>query len=199
MLARSHERGRAEELYRQQEILLDSVADGICGVDRRGLVSFVNPAAARMLGAVASGITGKPVHDLLHGAATPNNQCKPDCTPRHLRQPQPLRGFPGDGAAVCRDVPDGRVAPRTLQVAFVGCPRACGFGCVGSGFVDVRGDYSFLLTDGIHRDTFFSICDGRIGARDHAIQLGDRVPKAPVGRSWDGRCTGAGRFCIPAS
>jgi len=49
MLARSHERGRAEELSRQQEILLDSVADGICGVDRRGLVSFVNPAAARML------------------------------------------------------------------------------------------------------------------------------------------------------
>ena len=36
MLARSQERGRAEELYRQQEILLDSVADGICGVDRHG-------------------------------------------------------------------------------------------------------------------------------------------------------------------
>ena len=26
-----------------------------------------------------------------------------------------------------------------------------------------------------------------------------QVPKAPLGRSWDGRCTGAGRFCIPAS
>ena len=50
MLARSHERGRAEELYRQQEILLDSVTDGICGVDRRGLISFANPAAARLLG-----------------------------------------------------------------------------------------------------------------------------------------------------
>ena len=83
MLARSHERGRAEELYRQQEILLDSVADGICGVDRRGLVSFVNPAAARMLGAVASDIIGKPVHDLLHGAAAPGRQCKPDCLLRH--------------------------------------------------------------------------------------------------------------------
>jgi PAS domain S-box-containing protein len=79
ILARSHERGRAEELYRQQEILLDSVADGICGVDRRGLVTFVNPAAARMLGTVASGITGKPVHDLLHGSAAPNHECKPDC------------------------------------------------------------------------------------------------------------------------
>ncbi|MGA3070845.1 MAG: GAF domain-containing protein, partial [Terracidiphilus sp.] len=38
MRARSHEHGRAEELYRRQEILLDSVADGICGVDPRGLV-----------------------------------------------------------------------------------------------------------------------------------------------------------------
>ena len=40
---------------------------------------------------------------------------------------------------------------------------------------------------------------GSIGARDHATELGDRVPKAPVGRSWDGRCVGAGRFRIPAS
>jgi len=50
MLARTRERGRAQELYRQREILLDSVADGIFGLDRRGMVSFANPAAARLLG-----------------------------------------------------------------------------------------------------------------------------------------------------
>jgi len=79
MLARSHERGRAEELYRQQEILLDSVADGICGVDRRGLITFANPAAARLLGAAAASLTGKPVHELLHGAAPANRVCGEDC------------------------------------------------------------------------------------------------------------------------
>jgi PAS domain S-box-containing protein len=79
MLERSHKRGRAEELYRQQEILLDSVADGICGVDRHGLVSFANPAAARLLGAAASGMTGKPVHELLHGSAAPGSQCGEEC------------------------------------------------------------------------------------------------------------------------
>jgi PAS domain S-box-containing protein len=79
MLARSQERVRAEELYRQQEILLDSVADGICGVDRHGRVSFANPAAARLLGAPASSLTGKPVHDLLHGTAPANLQCAEDC------------------------------------------------------------------------------------------------------------------------
>ena len=43
MLARSQERGRAEELSRQQEILLDSVADGICGLDRNGRVASPIP------------------------------------------------------------------------------------------------------------------------------------------------------------
>ena len=79
MLARSHEHGRAEELYRQQEILLDSVADGICGVDRHGLVTFANPAAARLLGVAASGMTGKPVDELLHGSAPASRQCGEDC------------------------------------------------------------------------------------------------------------------------
>ena len=51
MLARTRERERAEELSRQQEILLGSVADGICGIDRYGLVRFSIPAAARLLGA----------------------------------------------------------------------------------------------------------------------------------------------------
>ena len=79
LLARSHEQGRAEELYRQQEILLDSVADGICGVDRHGMVSFANPAAARLLGAPPAALTGKSVHQLLHGSAPPNLACSADC------------------------------------------------------------------------------------------------------------------------
>jgi PAS domain S-box-containing protein len=79
MLARSQERGRAEELYRQQEILLDSVADGICGVDRNGLVSFANPSAARLLGAGPSKLRGKPIHELLHGFAPTSRRCPEDC------------------------------------------------------------------------------------------------------------------------
>jgi PAS domain S-box-containing protein len=82
MLAGSQERGRAEELYRQQEILLDSVADGICGVDRHGKVSFANPAAARLLGAAAASLTGSRVHELLHGTAPANQKCGEDCALR---------------------------------------------------------------------------------------------------------------------
>jgi len=82
MLARSQERGRADELSRQQEILLNSVADGICGADRYGVVSFANPAAARLLGAEAPTLTGKPVHDLLHGFAPTGRKCGDDCALR---------------------------------------------------------------------------------------------------------------------
>lgn len=80
MLAGSQERSRAEKLYRQQEILLDSVADGICGLDGNGLVSFANPAAARLLGASPSGLIGQPVHALLHGSVPSGTQCAENCT-----------------------------------------------------------------------------------------------------------------------
>ncbi len=79
MLARARERERAEELSRQQEILLGSVADGICGVDRNGLVRFANPAAARLLGVRPTNLIGKPVHQLVHGAAPPDKKCAEDC------------------------------------------------------------------------------------------------------------------------
>ncbi|MGA2572432.1 MAG: ATP-binding protein, partial [Terracidiphilus sp.] len=79
MLARYQELGRADELSRQQKVLLDAVADGICGLDRHGNVTFANPAAARMLGAPADVLTGKPVHDVLHGAAPADGACGADC------------------------------------------------------------------------------------------------------------------------
>ncbi|MGB6192872.1 MAG: PAS domain S-box protein [Terracidiphilus sp.] len=79
MLARTRERERAEELSRQQKILLHSVADGICGVDRNGLVRFANPAATRLLGAPVASLIGKPVHELVHGSAPNGKKCGKDC------------------------------------------------------------------------------------------------------------------------
>jgi PAS domain S-box-containing protein len=79
LLARSQERGRADELSRQQEILLDSVTDGICGLDRNGKVSFANPAAARLLGAPVDALIGRPAHELLHCSAPADRTCDEDC------------------------------------------------------------------------------------------------------------------------
>ncbi len=104
MLARSHERGRSEKLYRQQEILLDTIADGICGLDSHGLISFANPAAARLLGASASSLIGKPVHELLHGSAPASAQCGEDCALLHaIGRPTATSGedaiFSSDGSS----------------------------------------------------------------------------------------------------
>jgi sigma-B regulation protein RsbU (phosphoserine phosphatase) len=46
-------------LRHQYEMLLGSVGDGICGLDRDGRVSFVNPAMERLLGAPACELLGR--------------------------------------------------------------------------------------------------------------------------------------------
>jgi len=79
MLARSQERGQADDLKRQQEILLDAVDEGICGLDRQGRITFANPAAARLLGAQPGTLAGRAMHELLHGFAPADQQCGPDC------------------------------------------------------------------------------------------------------------------------
>jgi PAS domain S-box-containing protein len=104
LLARSQERGRVEELYRQQQILLDSVADGICGVDSQGMVTFANPAAARLLGTTASSLTNQSVHDLLHGNAPDDRHCGDDCplrwtSKRHTASSGEENLFRADGSS----------------------------------------------------------------------------------------------------
>ena len=79
MLARSREQTRVEELHRTQEILLNTIEDGICGADKNGLTSLVNPAAGRLLGAEPDELTGASVHDLLHGSMPGGSNCGKDC------------------------------------------------------------------------------------------------------------------------
>ncbi len=89
LLARSLESGRADELSRQQEILLDSVIDGICGLDRNGRVSFANASASRLLGLPVEVLIGKSVHEILHGYAPEDRACDEDCP---LRRPSAAPG-----------------------------------------------------------------------------------------------------------
>ncbi len=79
LLVRSQDRGRSDDLRQQQEILLDAVTDGICGLDREGRVRFANPAAGRMLGALPEMLTGRLLHDLLHGPSSTERPCGPEC------------------------------------------------------------------------------------------------------------------------
>ena len=61
---------RAEErlrvLIRQSNSVLESVGDGIFGIDLEGRVTVVNPAAAQMLGYKADELLGRNMHELIH-------------------------------------------------------------------------------------------------------------------------------------
>jgi len=53
-------RQAAERLARQNELILNAAAEGIYGVDAHGYTTFVNPAAAAMLGYAADDLPGRP-------------------------------------------------------------------------------------------------------------------------------------------
>ena len=64
------ERKRAEEelasLKHQNDLILRSAGEGIYGVDKDGRTTFVNPAAAKMIGWEVEDLIGKVQHDILH-------------------------------------------------------------------------------------------------------------------------------------
>jgi PAS domain S-box-containing protein len=51
---------------RQRELILESVGDGIYGMDLNGRVTFVNQAAARALGYTPDQLTGRDMHEATH-------------------------------------------------------------------------------------------------------------------------------------
>jgi two-component system, OmpR family, sensor histidine kinase VicK len=51
---------------RQRELILESVGDGIYGIDLEGRLTFVNEAASHILGYTPGQLTGRDVHDLIH-------------------------------------------------------------------------------------------------------------------------------------
>ena len=53
-------------LNRQNEMILDSAGEGICGLDSTGTVTFANPASARLLGCTREELLGSRFHDIVH-------------------------------------------------------------------------------------------------------------------------------------
>lgn len=67
-------------LERQHNLILDSVAEGIYGVDTRGNSTFVNKAMERMTGWTSGDLIGKNQHEYLHhtradGSPHPASEC----------------------------------------------------------------------------------------------------------------------------
>jgi two-component system, OmpR family, sensor histidine kinase VicK len=58
--------GELHLVRRQRELILGAVGDGIYGLTLDGKLSFINPAAAKMLGYAVEEMTGKDMHELMH-------------------------------------------------------------------------------------------------------------------------------------
>jgi PAS domain S-box-containing protein len=87
------EQVRAEEkllaLIHQSNSILESVGDGIYGLDLNGRVTVVNPAASQMLGYKPNELLGKNLHELVHhsypdGSPYAEADCPIRQTVRHL-------------------------------------------------------------------------------------------------------------------
>lgn len=57
---------KLQDLQRHHESILQSAGDGIYGLDCQGHTTFVNPAAARMVGWNLEELVGKTQHDIIH-------------------------------------------------------------------------------------------------------------------------------------
>lgn len=66
--------------YASHDLILNSLGEGVYGLDKNGLGTFVNAAAIRILGWQEAEIIGKPLHDIHHhshadGSPYPREDC----------------------------------------------------------------------------------------------------------------------------
>ncbi|MBD2774243.1 PAS domain S-box protein [Iningainema tapete] len=54
-----------KRVSRQNELILNSMGEGLCGLDKSGKITFVNPAAAKLLGYQVTELIGKPIDIIL--------------------------------------------------------------------------------------------------------------------------------------
>lgn len=77
-----------EHIAHQNRLILNTVAEGICGIDMNGKTTFANNAATQMLGYSQDELIGHPLHALTHhtradGSAFPKEDCPIGDTMRH--------------------------------------------------------------------------------------------------------------------
>jgi len=114
------DRKRIEEmlkrLWHQNELILNSVGEGICGLDLQGQIRFINPAAARMLGYEATApipqrmnLIWPQCHPLADGTLPPSPKCLIDLSLTRGESHQAIAGnFPR---------PDGTSFPVEYAIA----------------------------------------------------------------------------------
>jgi two-component system cell cycle sensor histidine kinase/response regulator CckA len=65
-----HNRDLLAKTLLKNRLILEAVAEGICGIDEHGLTTFANPAARRMTGYDEHEFIGRDQHQLIHHSRT---------------------------------------------------------------------------------------------------------------------------------
>ncbi len=78
---------------RQRELILESVDDGIYGIDLEGRVTFINQAGAEMLGYAPESLTGRDLHEVIHHSHADGTPYSKSTSPilQALRRGEPIR------------------------------------------------------------------------------------------------------------
>jgi two-component system sensor histidine kinase VicK len=102
-------------IRRQRELILAAVEDGIYGMDLEGKLSFMNPAAARLLGYTVDELRGQDIHDKIHHSHADGTQ--------HSRENCPiLLAMRNQEAVRIRDDVFWRKDGTTVPVEYVASP-----------------------------------------------------------------------------
>lgn len=72
-----------ERLRHQNELILNSAGEGICGLDETGKITFVNPAASRMFGYDLKELLNQPMHAFLHHSHSDKTPYPQEMCPIH--------------------------------------------------------------------------------------------------------------------
>jgi PAS domain S-box-containing protein len=59
-------RKELEHLYHKHTLILNCIAEGVCGIDKHRNIVFWNPAAEQMTGYKTEEVIGKPLHAIIH-------------------------------------------------------------------------------------------------------------------------------------
>ena len=76
-----------ELLTKNYEMILDAAANGICGVDGQGAVSYINPAAQLMLGCSSEEVQGRHYRQVFRISVPGGDDFTEDCCP-FFHQPE---------------------------------------------------------------------------------------------------------------
>lgn len=77
---RQHAEQALDQWRHRTESILEAAGEGVCGLDVNGVVNFINPRGAKLLGWKAAELIGKPLHETLRhsrddGTLLPKSEC----------------------------------------------------------------------------------------------------------------------------